>query len=75
MVQSTDDAGTNEVCLCLMRILWEFDIARGGLEGTQVRGTVGTARNQMEPQSGTGWCWEGLGELELVRGFGMCWGH
>ncbi|KAL2296790.1 hypothetical protein Nmel_014839 [Mimus melanotis] len=51
-MQNMDDAGTNEVCLCLMRIQWEFDITGGGLEGTQALLAYHDAK--MSPQDWTG---------------------
>lgn len=73
-MQNADDAGANEVVFVSDER--EFDITGGGLEGTQGERHCGHwEENRMKPWGGTGWCWEGLGELELVRGSGMCWGH
>lgn len=69
-MQNADDAGANEVVFVSDER--EFDITAGGLEGTQGKRHCG---HWEKPDEALGWCWEELGELELVRGSGMCWGH
>lgn len=60
-------------CLCLTS--GNSTSPEGDWKAPRVRGTVGTGRNRMKPWGGTVCCWEELGELELVRGSGICWGH
>lgn len=60
---------------CLRLMSGNSTSPEGAWRAPRVRGTVGTGRNGMKLSGGTGWCWEGLGELELVRGSGMCWEH